>query len=118
MGTVWLLSGLVNAPVGTLRSAWWAVAAGLALTSVGMYVSERGLGWAEDDWAGVAAVGLLMLMLPLVVAATLLTRTAPAAVVASGLVGFGAGLACYRLVFGLVYSIPERRLERAGDRAV
>jgi drug/metabolite transporter (DMT)-like permease len=37
-----------------------------------------------------------------------------ALVAAAALVGFGAGIICYRAVFGLVYSIPETRLQRAG----
>ncbi|MFC6974756.1 hypothetical protein ACFQL1_08810 [Halomicroarcula sp. GCM10025709] len=37
-----------------------------------------------------------------------------ALVAAAALVGFGTGIVCYRAVFGLVWSVPVTRLERAG----
>lgn len=36
-----------------------------------------------------------------------------ALVAAAALVGFGEGIICYRAVFGLLYSVPAARLERA-----
>ncbi|QLH77066.1 hypothetical protein HZS55_07065 [Halosimplex rubrum] len=111
MGVVWIALGALNVGVAGLREAWWVALAAAVATVAVTYTDEHDLfGW--DDWqryaaavvgvvAAAVAVGLVVLATSLVV----LT------VVSAGLAGMGAGLLCYRFVYGVVRPVPQSRLD-------
>lgn len=87
---------------------------GFALTVCGLFLAEQTpLLWLVDEhtplsllvaFAATLAVGLVLV----------LGRTVVASPAAALLAGAGGGLGSYRVVYGLVRTIPETRLAQAG----
>lgn len=113
-------SGLAIAVLGALATtpetigrAWWLVVVTGLLTGVATYVDEQRL--EGRDWRARltfygAAAGVLAALLAGVVAATSL---GPSVALTVAVVGFGLATVVNRLVYGVVYPVPQRRLERA-----
>jgi len=91
---------------------WWVGALATIGTAGATWASEHGV---VSDWAGVAAVavfGVALFAVGLTWGADLVAD----ALVPAGLAGMGAGLLPYRLYYGVVRPVPERRLRSArGD---
>ncbi|MFB6164120.1 MAG: hypothetical protein ABEJ31_03080 [Haloarculaceae archaeon] len=107
--------GLLDAPL-----QWWV----LVLASV-TAISVAGVlfGVERDQFESIGRallVAALFVLAPLgVAAATALARpTLGAALAFAVFLGVGGGIIGYRFVFGVLRPVPERRLERARDRAV
>lgn len=106
------LGALAIAP-NMLGRTWWLVLAATLVTGVATYVDEQRLEGASVRrrlavYAGsVAAVGLLL------VGAVVGASLGPGVAMTAGAAGFGLATTVNRLVFGVVYEIPRRRIVRA-----
>ena len=118
MGLLWLALGVLNVGIDGLGQVWW-VAAGSFLAGVtAVYADEHDLhGW--DDWYRAAAtvVGVVAWVIAVGIV-VVLTKLSVLTVVGGALAGLGAGLLCYRFVYGVVRPVPKARLERASGRSV
>lgn len=99
---------------------WWVPvpAALLAFTTgAAQHYSEHvGFERTRDE----AALALGAIVVPVAVAAVLVVTGSPLGppLALAVFVGTGTGFLCYRLLYGVVRPIPEKRLARAGERAV
>lgn len=106
------LGALAIAP-SLLGRTWWLVLATTVVTGVATYVDEQRLEGASTRtrlgmYAGsVLAVGLLL------VGAVVGTSLGPGVVLTAGAAGFGLATVVNRLVFGVIYELPHRRIVRA-----
>lgn len=118
LGLLWTVYGFGPQSAATLRAAWWVAAAGAVATPALLYLEEHR--WT--DWGAyrrgamviAATLGAVALAAAVVLATTLSVMT----VVSVGLGGLGAGLLAYRVVYGLVYPVPESRLDREAGSAL
>ncbi|QPV61814.1 hypothetical protein I7X12_13770 [Halosimplex litoreum] len=118
MGTLWIALGVVNVGLAGLRAAWWVAFAAAVATVAVAYTDEHDLfGWGDWRRYAAATVGVVAAAVAVglvAVATDLVVLT----VVSAGLAGMGAGLLCYRFVFGVVRPVPKSRLDAARERAV
>jgi len=117
MALSWIALGALQASPATLAGRWWVVALAFAVTVGTWHVGDRRTA-RRGGWAAVAVGGLALFVLPFALALALLTVGPPISLIAAGLVGVGLGVCGYRTLYGLVWSIPEHRLERARGRSV
>jgi len=119
LGVVWIGTGLsITAPT-VVASVGWLVGT-TALAVVGLRSAEEH-GYAPADslrWFGAAIASVLVVGVVAVVATTALFTFDATVAVSAILVGLGVGVLGYRLVYGVVRPVPERRLERARERGV
>jgi hypothetical protein len=112
-----LLNGLLF--FGSALVWWVPVPAALLAATAGMaqhYTEHVGFERTRDE----AALALGAIVLPVGVAGALVVTGSPLGppLALAAFVGTGAGFLGYRFVFGVLRPVPEKRLERAGERAV
>jgi len=119
LGTVWIVTGLSVAASREIASVWWLVGVG-GLAAVGLLAAEEHGHTPADSlrWFGVTIVGVLVVGVVTVVATTSLFTFDATVAIGAHLVGLGVGLLGYRLLYGLVWPIPDAGLDRARERAV
>jgi hypothetical protein len=99
---------------------WWVPlpAALFAFTTAAAqhYTEHVGFERVRDE----AILSLGAIVVPVAVAGALVVTGSPLGppLALAVLAGTGSGFLVYRLVYGVVRPIPEKRLERAGERAV
>ena len=117
MGLVLAVYGLALADPSQLASAWWLPTTAAVVAVAWMYASEHllvGVDATKQLGAYFLVFVLIIASLAALVAWTPLTLTP---VLRFGFGGLGAGLVCYRLVYGVVLPVPSARLAGA-ERAV
>jgi hypothetical protein len=119
LGIVWIVAGLTFADPAAVAGVWWfvgvaaaAAAGALALEEHG-YTPEGSLQWFAIAVAGVLAVGVVT-----VAAVSILLEPTATVAVSALQVGLGLGVIAYRLLYGLVWPVPDARLDRAREQAV
>jgi len=99
---------------------WWVpVPAALLVVTTGAaqhYTEHVGFERTRDE----AALALGAIVVPVAVAGTLVLTGSPLGppLALAVFTGTGLGFLAYRFVYGVLRPIPEKRLERAGKRAV
>ncbi|MFB6205642.1 MAG: hypothetical protein ABEJ05_03815 [Haloglomus sp.] len=99
---------------------WWVPlpAAMLSFTTAAAqhYTEHVGFARVRDE----ALLSLGVIVLPIAVAAVLVVTGSPLGppLALAVFAGTGIGFLAYRFVFGVLRPIPEKRLARAGERAV
>jgi hypothetical protein len=123
---VFLTDGLVGigpATVGVLtfgpEAGWLALPVALVVAALiaGVNYYDEHVGFERTLGEGVVSVGAVVA--PFLVSLLLFYLGSPLAVSVSlgGFVGLSLGFLGYRVVYGIVRPIPERRLERAREQS-
>ncbi|WP_246986152.1 hypothetical protein [Halorientalis marina] len=99
---------------------WWAPIPGalVAFTTAAVQHYAEHVGF--ESTVHEALFGLAGIVLPLAVAAALVLVGSPLGppIAFVAFAGTGTGFLGYRFVFGVLRPVPEKRLERAGERVV
>jgi len=117
LGLLWTVYGFGTQSAATLRAAWWVAACGAVAIPALLYLEEHR--WT--DWGvyrrGATTIAAVLVSVALAAAAVAVTTLSTGTVVSVGLGGLGIGLLAYRAVYGLVYPVPESRLDRVNGSA-
>lgn len=118
MGASWILLGVLYVDLASLRAAWWLGVLATVAAAALWYAEEHGV--LGGDEFTLSVVGIVSVIAAVVVCGVVavVTDLSVQTVVSVTLAGIGVGLLGYRVVYGAVLPVPERRLERARDQHV
>jgi len=113
-------SGLLILALGALATTpemigriWWLALSTTLLTGAVTYVDEQRLEGVGIRRRLAVYLGLLALLGAFLGAVLVYTSLGPGVVLTATVTGFGLATVVNRLVFGVIYPIPHRRLVRA-----
>ncbi|MBX0286656.1 hypothetical protein [Haloarcula salinisoli] len=107
-----LLGGLAISPT-TLGQVWWIAVVTTLLSGAATYADEQRLEGASVRRRLTVYLGTVVLLGALLVGVVAATPLGPGLVLSTAVAGFGLATLVNRVVFGVVYPIPQRRLRRA-----
>jgi hypothetical protein len=107
-----VLGGLAITP-DVLGSVWWLAVVSTLLTGAATYADEQRLEGASVRRRLAVYLGTTALLGALLVGVVAATPLGPGLVLSTAVAGFGLATLVNRVVFGVVYPIPQRRLRRA-----
>ena len=118
MGLLWVALGALYVGLDGLGEAWWVVAGSLLAGVAAVYADEHDVHGLDEWYRAAATVVGVVAWVTAVGIVVVLTELSVLTVVGGALAGLGAGIVCYRFVYGVVRPVPKARLERAGGRSV
>lgn len=107
-----VLGGLAITP-DVLGSVWWLAVVSTLLSGGATYADEQRLEGASVRRRLTVYLGTVAAMGTVLVGVVAVTPLGPGLVLSTAVAGFGLATLVNRIVFGLVYPIPQRRLRRA-----
>jgi hypothetical protein len=112
-GVLILALGALAIVPDLLGRTWWLVCAMTVLAGVGTYVDEQRLESARTRKRLAIYLGFVIAAGLLLGGAVATTSLGPGVVATTAATGFGLATVLNRLIFGVIYPIPQRRLLRA-----
>jgi len=107
-----VLGGIAITPE-ILGEVWWLAVGATLLSGAATYADEQRLEGASVRRRLTVYLGSVAAMGALLIGVLVVTSLGPGLVLSMAVAGFGLATLVNRLVFGVIYSIPERRRIRA-----
>jgi len=107
-----VLGGLAITP-DILGRVWWLAVVTTLLTGAATYADEQRLDEASIRRRLTVYLGSVVVLGALLIGVVATTSLGPGVVLSTAVAGFGLATTVNRVVFGVIYPIPQRRLIRA-----